>query len=161
MESVIVYRCKCGKEYAEKYPAELCCLPALTPRLKVGDIVMMGYGCGWFDGDVRWVVNPKALKHPGVMPSPPSKKPPRNHGNCFDKCCTMGFYYVVTAITRDEHRLSVPRIHLLTKAMGKRINAYPHFYNYEEYLEKVKRPPRFVVKDSRSVIGRKTKHFGS
>ena len=163
MNVTTIYRCKCGKESERKYDAALCCLPSLRSSFKVGDIVTMNYGRGWFDGDIRWVVNPGVVLNPGPLPSPLSRVPPPNHGNCFAKCCTMGFFYVITAIDRSidpDDDLERPRIHLLTKAMtGK--EGYRQFYNYEEYLTKVRNPKRFLLQDSKDVIGEKAEYFGS
>lgn len=65
------------------------------PKFNIGDIVTCGYGYGWFDGNDDWVINPKPKK--------------TCQHNCFDKCCTMGFYYVVHSIqtTDDRHKLYI------------------------------------------------------
>ena len=151
--TTIRYLCEtCGREYKKPEDAMKCEAVKETPVVKVGDIVTLKNGFGWYDGDDRWVINPeregKKTKH-------------KDNRNCFDSCCTMGFYYVVTAITpdpRDKHRL---QYHCFTNAMtGK--NGYHEGYTYvgTHYTpKKVTRPPRFVVKDSQKLIGKLSEYL--
>jgi hypothetical protein len=125
------------------------------PIVEVGDIVFLRSGFGWFDGDKRWVSNPKVLeKHKGV---PYEKRHKDRRTNCFDSCCTFQFYHVVTAIDydpRDSHRT---RYHIATKAM-KKGNAYRYGFTFNQghiRPSKVRNPPKFVVKDSKDMIGHK------
>lgn len=162
MNFTTIYRCECGKEHRGEYAADLCCRPPLRSTLKPGDIVTFGYGRGWFDGDRRWVINARIKVKPGPEVSA-NKKPPKHWDslNCFDKCCTMGFYYVVTAVDRDERDLSRPRIHLETLAMSGK-QGYRKFYNYEcPGLVKVERPKAYLIRTSRDLVGTTADHYGS
>ena len=95
----------CNKEYANKIDAEVCENQGIDNMdAKVGDIVYVTAGYGWYDGDKRWVMNPDVKTDP-------------KHGNCFGKCCTMAFYYVITAITQDPEDLHRIRYHIYTNAM--------------------------------------------
>ena len=76
----------CKKEYFNVHDAEKCEQQGVEkPLFKVGAIVYARAGYGWYDGDIRWVINPNVKI--GGNPK---------HGNCFGKCCTMAFYYVIT-----------------------------------------------------------------
>ena len=126
VERPSIFRCPtCKSDYDTLKGAEACMAQGVDqPIVKVGDIVTTDYGYGWFDGDIRWVVNPKVRAAPGPLPSPPVRPCPKKRGNCFDSCCTMGFYYVVTAIDHSGHRT---RYHLFTKAMTGRWNLSASF----------------------------------
>lgn len=163
VERIVLFRCPiCKQQYVKEKFAEDCLAKGVdAPIVKVGDIVNMGYGYGWFDGDVRWVMNPEVRVNPGRDPSPPKRPCPKNDGSCFDPCCTMGFYYVVTAIdfsTEDPHRT---RYHVFTKAMtGKNRPKGAYTFGDGSGAPKlIRRPSPFVVKDSKSLIGKKAEHL--
>lgn len=155
-----IFRCPiCKSDHATLKGAEVCMAQGVDrPIVKVGDIVIAGYGYGWFDGDIRWVVNPQVVVNPGPEPSMRTQPCPGKHGNCFDSCCTMGFYYVVTAIDHSGHRT---RYHLFTKAMiGKDRPKSGWTYNDGHVRpELVKKPKRFLVKDSADLVGRKAEYL--
>ena len=163
VEQVVLFRCPiCKAQYANEEAAEKCLAKGVdAPIVKVGDIVNMGYGYGWFDGDIRWVMNPNVRMNPGPKPSPPKKPCPKKKGSCFDSCCTMGFYYVVTAIdccTEDPHRT---RYHVFTKAMtgGMRPKGVYTFGEGSGAPQLIKKPSPFVIKDSKGLIGQKGEYL--
>jgi len=160
VEQIVLFRCPiCKQDYVKEAFARNCLARGLDkPIVKVGDIVSMGYGYAWFDGDIRWVMNPNVRVNPGPEPSPAKKL---CRGACFGSCCTMGFYYVVTAIdhsTEDPHRT---RYHVFTKAMtGKKRPKGAYTFNTESGAPQIiKRPSPFVVKDSKSLIGQKAAYL--
>lgn len=117
-------------------------------EVKVGDIVFTHAGFNWFDGDRKWISNPKAL----------DPREDRCKHNCFAPCCTYRFYFVVTKIDLDAHRT---RYHLATKAMSG-TQGYRSGYTYNRghfKPELVKNPPRSVVKDSKDLIGQEAEHL--
>jgi hypothetical protein len=148
-----LYQCEVCKElYKTEEKALACERQKFMPRLEVGDIVLARSGFGWFDGDQKWIQNFHKLgmyTNPGEMPGK------ENHGNCFRECCTYVFFYVVTAIdhdTRDPHRV---RYHLATKAMSAS-TGYLDGYTFDEghyRPRKVRKPPEFIVEDSKDLIG--------
>lgn len=160
VEQVVLFRCPiCKAQYANEKAAEKCLAKGIdAPIVKVGDIVSMGYGYGWFDGDVRWVINPNVRVSPGPKPSPPRRPCPKKKGSCFGSCCSMGFYYVVTMIDLHEHRT---RYHVFTKAMtGKERPTGGWTYNAGSCAPKlVKNPKKFLIKSSVSLIGQKAEHL--
>lgn len=151
VQTVKTYRCAiCLEVYPTRAEAEKCEARGL-PKFSwaVGDIVTARYGFGWFDGDTRWVINPKV--------DPKSRIP--EHGNCFGPCCTWGFYYVVTEMDTDPDDRHRSRYHLFTGAMSGK-SGYDQGYTYDEghhLLKLVPRPdrPRSVILDSRKFLGRK------
>ena len=114
MKIITSYQCSyCGKIYTSSLEALECESKGLPPaEFKVGDIVTVGAGFGWFDGDSHWVANHEEISalHKGG----------KWHGkhtkdlNCVDSCCTYQFYYVVSHIDYVDHEI---RYHLCTKAM--------------------------------------------
>jgi len=160
VERPSIFRCPvCKSDYKTLKGAEMCMAQGVDqPIVKVGDIVITDYGYGWFDGDIRWVINPKVLTVPGPTPSPAARPCPKKKGNCFDSCCTMGFYYVVTAIDHSGHRT---RYHLFTKAMtGKDRPKSGWTYNEGHCRpELVKKPAKFLGKDSADLIGQKAEYL--
>lgn len=164
VQTVKSYRCPiCRSTYDLKKDAEKCLAQGKDdPVAKVGDIVTLNYGRGWYDGDRKWVVNPELGndKDP-TIPSWKKKdeRVKKNHpedSNCFDSCCTMGFYYVVTKIDydpRDKHRI---RYHVFTKAM-QAASGYSNGYTFNSghYKPcKVENPPLEVLEESKKLIGR-------
>lgn len=145
MQKLIRFQCEiCDRIYGSREEALKCeergkeAVP-----YKPGDIVFIGAGFGWFDGDKRWISNPGV-----TLRSNPS------HGNCFSECCTYRFYYVVTAIepdTRDPHRV---RIYLKTGAMKGGRGGWTRVGTHIT-PESVKKPPAFVKKDGKRFIGQK------
>lgn len=136
-----LYICEgCGRKFNQSEDAALCEGRTSEPTVKVGDIVLARSGFGWYGGDVAWISNPKhtPCKSPGT--------------NCFDTCCTYSFYYVVTAIDYESHRV---RYHLATMAMSEE-NDYRYGYTYDQHHctpEKVENPPADVVEQSKTLIG--------
>lgn len=127
----------CGNEYEQKKQAIDCINSGDEPIVKVGDIVELKYGFGWFDGDSRWVINPDVDTS--------------KHG--FGRDCSMGFYYVVTHIDQENHRT---RYHVATKAMtGEQSYRSGWTYNIGHYTPKVIQAPDFVKNDSKNLIGKK------
>lgn len=151
----IKYRCEgCNRDYDLQKEAQECEKNTETKRVvKVGDIVLARGDFEWFDGDIRWVSNPEVRTHPGSSPSPvtdPKKHAPRY--NCFDDCCCFTFYYVVSFIDIENHRV---RYHLTTNAMtGETGYKDGWTFNENHYLpRKVNVPPKFVIKDSKTLLG--------
>jgi hypothetical protein len=142
------------------------------PIVKVGDIVFMGAGFGWFDGDPAWVNNPD-VRGPGGRNGDLTVKPkpcPKGDSNCFDSCCNFRFYYVVTAIdtVKDHggfgyqspgHRT---RYHVETLAMtGRQGHRGPKFTFASDHVRPkvVKDPPEAVVRASKKLIGHVAEHL--
>lgn len=132
---------KCRGTYDTFAEAERCetMKPRRPPRHQVGDIVTYQAGYHWYDGDPRWVINPD------VDP----KKRTCQH-NCFDLCCTWGFFYVITAIETDHNRYLY---HLVTSAMTGASGHARTLVTSPTDLKKVEDPPAFVVEDSKRFIG--------
>lgn len=156
MKTLTRYTCDiCHREYPSARAAAICEREMGKPTVRPGDIVFVGAGFGWYDGDREWVSNPD-VKLGGI----------REHGNCFGECCTYRFYYVVTAVDRDlepawdgeGHRW---RYHLATKAMtGKHGHTGGYTYDVHHVKPKlVKRPPTHVVETSKDLIGRKSENL--
>jgi hypothetical protein len=148
------YQCElCGEQYDTEGDAFSCEKRGLEKAItKVGDIVTCQSGFGWFDGDPEWISNPEVamdgVPRPGGV-SIGTRNP--KHGNCFGKCCTYQFYYVVSAIDYEEHRV---RYHVVTKAMSG-AQGYRSGYTYNDGHCRpvvVKSPPALAVDD---VIGHK------
>lgn len=129
--------------------------------VKVGDIVSVNSGYGWFDGDPLWVIKPTAQDIPKDWPSeapiksiPTRKRCPRGDSNCFSECCTYTFLYVVTDIRMSEHRW---KYSVVTKAMG---GGHAHAFwggwtrPVTHYTPKVMaNPPPEVVAGSKEFLG--------
>lgn len=140
MEIITKYFCPmCYNKYDTIQDAQGCLDRGVEKTdLKVGDIVEVKYGYGWFDGDKNWVINPDVDRS--------------KHG--FDKSCSMGFYYVITAIEPHEHRL---KFHVVTKAMTG-IDGHRHGYTYltGHYKPKKIDAPEIVKLDAIDLIGFKS-----
>jgi len=148
---VVRWKCSlCGEEYEEPEDAAECFLQGFNPSVQVGDIVVARAGFGWFDGDERWISNPKARE---------ARNP--EHGNCFANCCTYQFYYVVTVIDQDAHDGHRAQYHLFTRAMsGKQGYAGGWTYDEDHWKPvKVMNPPKAVVESSKELIGRKATYL--
>ena len=149
MKTITRFKCEiCNKEYLDVNEAKQCETRGVEePMFDVGDIVYKGAGYGWYNGDKRWVINPMV-----------KLKGNPEHGNCFDKCCTMAFYYVITAITQDLHSL---RYHLYTKAMsGKQGHRCGYMYLANPYVLKLIHPvPEFIINDSKELIGNEAEYY--
>lgn len=171
MKTKVTYQCDiCEQAFTTPEEAQICEQRGREKAIvAIGDIVFAKSGYGWFDGDEKWVSNPKVrMNMHGTKLSAhqvPAPGPCRDPGsNCFDDCCTFKFYYVVTAIDwvdgyddrKPGHRV---RYTVLTKAMsGKEGHTGGWTYNSGHYnLELVKNPPAAVVKDAESLIGKKAK----
>lgn len=135
-----VFQCTiCKKEYKSKQAAINCMNSTDQQIVKVGDIVELRYGFGWFDGDKRWVINPDVDTS--------------KHG--FGADCSMGFFYVITHIDTENHRT---RYHVMTNAMtGKKGYKGGWTYNKNHYTPKLIDAPEFVKQDSKNLIGKKAK----
>ncbi len=114
--------------------------------IEVGDIVLAKSGFGWFNGDKRWITNPNI------------KLRARHAYNCFGPCCTFQFFYVVTLIDEQEHRA---RYHLRTRAMADKRKSGGEMGHIGGYTfnvhhitpKKVDRPPPFLLRSGRSLVG--------
>ncbi len=150
------YECGvCTSTYDSLEEAEGCeAKGVVKPSVAVGDIILAGAGFGWYDGDKKWISNPNVKLR--------QKPCPNGDGNCFSDCCTYAFYYVVTAIDlddddhlRSQHRR---RYHLFTKAMSGK--GYRQGYTFDRYHakpKKVDKPPAYVVRTSKVLIGKKAR----
>ena len=163
MKIIVRYACDiCGEEYGTMHAAQRCEAHGLpTPTIAVGDIVLLRDGFGWFDGDPIWVSN---LAQLGRNDDEPWNLPGRDKshdGSCFSECCMYQFYYVVTAIDRDDcnrHRL---RYHVWTKAMTG-TQGYAEGWTYDQDHIKprlVNRPPKAIVNGSKNLVGRLATHL--
>ncbi len=142
-ELVKTWRCRICKTVWPTHAAAQRCESRGNPKrtAKVGDIVLGGGGFGWYDGDRKWVRNPTVKAKP-------------KHGNCFSPCCTLDFYYVVTAVDADDRDGHRARYHLFTKAMSGK-QGYRSGYTFDEGhrgIDKAQRPPRL---DTADLIGKK------
>lgn len=141
----VEYICEiCGGRYPTEMQARSCedqTIPELT--IKPGDIVLLRAGFGWYNGDPQWVSNPDVT---------PDKKNP-DHGNCFGRCCTYAFYYVVTHIENYNHRW---RYHVKTDAMlGESTYSQGFTFSEHHYTPRlVKDPPEHVLREGKKHIGK-------
>ena len=148
MKKIIKYACAiCNQEFDEWHEAKKCEDRKMEKAIaKVGDIVFVRAGYGWYDGDMRWIMNPNQLQ----------KANPK-HGNCFGKGCTLEFFYVITAIDKDPKRMHRLRYHIFTKAMSGKLGhreGYT-FIGTHFGVKIIKNPPKFVVQDSKDLLGKK------
>jgi len=129
----------CHTQYDIKAEAQACLDRSVEKTsLTLGDIVEVKYGYGWFDGDKKWVINPDVDMS--------------KHG--FSKDCSMGFYYVITHIEPDKHRL---RFHVFTKAMtGTQGHREGYTYLRGHYTPVKIDAPEDVVLDSVDLLGLKS-----
>jgi hypothetical protein len=131
----------CREEYKTKQEAIDCLNSTDKAICSVGDIVEVRYGFGWFDGDERWVINPKVDMS--------------KHG--FGPDCSMGFYYVVSAIDLVGHRT---RYHVITNAMSVgRGYRSGYTFNKGHRTPQIISAPDFVVNDSKKLIGLKAENL--
>lgn len=172
-KAITRYICRfCGEEYDNESAADKCEAQGVDEAIvQVGDIVTLGKGFGWYDGDERWVTNPEVRMnmHGTGLSShqvPPKKPCPKRSSNCFDSCCCFEFYYVVTRIDTSQDHSSDPghrcRYHVETLAMsGKNGYRGPGYtFNEGHHLPVlVKNPPAIVVEQSKALIGHKAKHL--
>lgn len=153
MKQITYYRCEeCETDYKTAEECKECESRGIVDKIvSVGDIVRRYEPMGWYDGDRRWIINPE------VEGLRKSRECPNKNSNCFSECCTMRFYHVVTAITKSEDDGHRWIYHLHTKAMSGK-QGYMEGYVYTG-LEKVNNPPKFIVRDSKDVIGKITKYL--
>lgn len=160
-----LYICEgCGAQYDHEPRAVECEASDQfdVPRLAVGDIVVGRSGFGWFDGDSEWIANPKTAKELGVVAGEIAtngklllmrkKHPPE--ANCFSECCTLSFFYVVSAIDRENHRV---RYHLFTGAMK---GGYRSGYTYNRHhvaMEKAAKYPKNLDVKKVQFLGQKAR----
>lgn len=154
MKTITLYVCEpCGQEYETPEEAQQCESRPVDPiRYAVGDIVLQAhrFTFGWFDGDRAWVENNDDVD--------------RTEGKCIErfcrKCCYR-FYYVVTAIDRDEKDPHRVRYHLATKAMSESTHYRTGYTFNSGHIETVKvpRPPAAVVSGSLALHGLKAKRL--
>lgn len=162
-----VYQCTiCHHTYDDIDSAIKCYNSDKPVYVKVGDIVVSHFSFGWFDGDEKWVINANRFSvkketkdkfgNTLKIPSHSIKrtKCPNGDSNCFDWCCTLGFYYVVSDIRRyndDEH---VFVIHLRTGAMlGEQGHDVHRIYD-SSYLFIVNDiVDKSIIDDSKRLIG--------
>lgn len=140
-----IYRCDgCGSEHKTPEAAAMCEASTQTPDFSPGDIVFIKSGYTWFDGEPSWVSN--------LDTANTNRRCPNGHGNCFSPCCTYRFYYVVTAVSLNEHRAVY---HVATKAMtpksGHHIGRTGDLH-YRPIL--VKDAPAEVVASAASLLGK-------
>lgn len=137
-----IFRCpSCRIEYKNKEDAIKCINSDEKANFKVGDIIELKYGFDWFDGDRRWVINPDVDMS--------------KHG--FGPDCSMGFYYVITYIDREKHRI---RYHVYTNAMtGDQGYKSGYTFNTQHYTPKLIKCSDFIKKDSEKLIGLKAKYL--
>lgn len=104
VKRIVRYVCtSCRAQYLTRQEAEACAAREETPVCKVGDIVLAGgMRFGWFDGEKSWIA--RSVEPRRHEPQPASG---RMHE----------FYYLVTAIEPEGHRL---RYYLATRAMTGR-----------------------------------------
>lgn len=143
-----VYLCPvCGKGHLEKDYAIECSQRNEQPKHKVGDIVCMQLGYGWFDGDEKWVINKRGYE--------------------FHNKPTYRFWFVITAITPKRPPLAFhgdPDAHCIVyhvQTLALRIGdegfsgwthlvTHKRFYEVEEGIE----PPPEVVEAAKEMLGR-------
>lgn len=151
VKTIMTYQCPiCREKYKTKKGAQECLdIGMEKPIASVGDIVELDAGYGWFDGDKRWIINP-SVKLRGI----------KSHGNCFEKCCTYAFYYVITKIENDigRHKL---KYHVYTNAMTLASGHSRGFTFTETHITPkiAQNVPKFVIKNSKKLIGKDGKYL--
>lgn len=140
----------CGAQYTTAELAQRCFRQVFPLVAKVGDIVTSRAGFGGYDGDPRWISNPKIILR---------KVCPNGNGNCFGECCTYSFFYVVTAITKTNRdggkRGHHNAYHLRTLAMTDTSGYEGGWTSPDGHvgLRLVKNPSAVVVAASKALIG--------
>jgi hypothetical protein len=148
---IIRWKCPvCKKEYENKKDADDCFAIPSIKLFKVGDVVIPNkyYKMGWFDGDPKWVVNIDEYK--------------RDNPNNLPGIVKIGFYYIITAITKSEHNPHQINYHMETLAMTGN-QGYRQCYNFiSEYtgklycdMIKVENPPQYILDKIKSLKGHK------
>lgn len=141
-----LYLCKvCAEAYYTSAEAEKCERSAGPLQARVGQIVLINRGYGWYDGKPEWVVE-KTGDHNG--------RP------------THSFWYVITAITKGrpgfrpvplwgDAEAHVWTYHMATRAMVKQgTNGWTrpkshHWFDSKSLLE----PPPIVIEEAKMLIG--------
>ncbi len=133
-----IYECPiCNNRYDTKPEAEACLAIGVDERLRVGDIVEVKFGYGWYDGQKDWVINPEI-------------DPNKTHG--FGRKVSWGFYYVVTDVEISGHRV---RYSVATKAMTGENGHRGGWTGKNHYMPKKVDAPQSVIDESRELIGNK------
>lgn len=137
-------------------------------KLQVGDIVFVRSGFGWMDGSVSWVANADNFdlrrNAEGIITVMSQRNAliAKNHKyptNCFDSCCTLKFYDVVTHVDLDDTNKHRVRYHVATMAMSAKTGYHAGWtYDSGHYTpRRVDNPPSIVVEQSKALLGRKAK----
>ncbi len=135
-----LYRCNiCNHTYFNIDDAITCSNSTKELQVKEGDIVIYGFGYAWYNGDTNWVINHSRFNfrrdkdkdglYNGLNKS--DRRCINGNGNCFDWCCTIGFYYVVKEILPNQHKYEII---LETKAMNNNGHNQKHVNSDEHYL---------------------------
>lgn len=157
-----IYECPtCNRRYYDRATAQACAeRPVDIERYKVGDIVLTTYGYSWFDGSRVWIENKRLL---GRKNWQKLRYRCRRFRNCSGRCCTLGFYYVVSKVDRDPEDGHRVRYHLATGALtppkGMRAVGGYTFNEHHQSLVLVKRPPRQVLAAAKAFIGFEAGHL--
>jgi hypothetical protein len=156
----VKYICeRCFASYEDEGDAWRCESQPFDPEFGVGDIVTAHAGFGWYDGDRKWIRNPEVVEHeahdltlPGVR-----CKLRRNpdHGNCFGDCCSIAFYYVVTAVGNDARNPHRIEYHVATKGMKCAYRGGRTYDQGHHTLSKVEHPPADIVAASLDLLGKR------
>jgi hypothetical protein len=134
-----VYFCPvCLSMHRTEAGARLCAESTPEPVAKVGDVILMYPRYGWFDGDKRWVEKNTGVDHNG-MP-------------------LLAFWYVITAIDHEEHRV---RYHVDSRAIkSQRVGGYTftdgHLWEWPNHGRKV---PKAVLDEAPKMVGTKFNHL--
>lgn len=168
MLRITTYVCEiCHRPHNSYSLAEECekkGLPALKAR--VGDVVIVSYEYGWYDGRKSWVINPKPMTKDaphGVGSACCAKKRckvvdkgkcPNGYGNCLSsKCCCMGFYYVVTEIKTVDGRNE--REYVLKTLAMKDGHSVKHSSLDTSDFKIVENPKPAIKREIKKIIGLK------
>jgi hypothetical protein len=143
-KAITLYACEiCDQEYETEEDARKCESRGRDEeRFTIGDVVVLDrYPFGWYDGDRAWVENFDEVG---------------KRLNCatFCRSCCYRFYYVVTAIDRDDRDPHRVRYHLETKAM-KDESGYRFGYTFNAGHHtpvKIPRPPAAVESGARVLV---------
>lgn len=159
---VTVYQCSvCLKRYDKREDAQACVdQPVDLPNYRVGDFVVVKYGYSWYSGSPKWIINRDLMRKPHWKARRHACR--RNDGNCFDRCCTLGFYYVITLIDRSPENPHRIRYHLVTMALTGRYRGGAGGYTYNSghiTLSPARKVPATVIKDSKELLGVETQYI--